>query len=83
MREYAYLMKGRGSVRERAYLMKGRGSVLVPGEGQALAGEELRHHGHNAGGGGIVQDADRVLQQARFSLKGQCRETVSSPQTLT
>ena len=43
--------------------MKGRGPVLIAGEGEPLRGHQLLDHGHDAGGGRVVQDADCVLEQ--------------------
>ena len=43
--------------------MKGRGPVLIAGEGEPLRGHQLLDHGHDAGGGRVVQDADSVLEQ--------------------
>jgi hypothetical protein len=42
--------------------MQGGGAVLVPGEGEPLAGEEFRHHRHYPRRRGVVQDADRILR---------------------
>ena len=47
---------------EEDRLVEGRGSVLVAGQGESLGRHQLLDHGNDTSRGGVVQDADGVLE---------------------